>query len=328
VASAPTIAPGKRFDTLTAALSHLRSHFPKTHFRGMAKSPETGEQVEFDIPRWLYRGEGGFWATTTSSLERIRRRQHHVFTKMPADRQPGFVRKVEEISRRAIAELVDFLDIDLLTAEGTAQHYELPTDFIDFSWSLDVALAFAVGRASTWQGPQSIRFAVLDMTLAARNSVVADLAELAGYGRRPVIQEAYAVKHRTLRDFKNPTCVAALGLRWFDVTTTPAEALTHAATTDLMDAHLDQAAGALQLVLDGMAKTDGKWPDVVAKYLADTVAAAPFVTKVVESKSGRPAVVELAPASSLGYRFDEAKARAESHKLWSRTYTDFTHREY
>ena len=322
----PLIPVQDRFDDLSAALIHIKSSYPEITFRHTGVDPNTGKLFEVDVPRWLYRGEAGTWPETTSSMERIKSFKHPVFADLPEDIRIPFARALEAISLRAANELEAFLGLGAMQAAGLAQHYGLPTEFLDVTASIAVATAFAIGDLEEWTSPRNVSFAVLDMKKAVSRCVVADLGAMVQIARRPRVQSAYGFFHKSHRNLKDPACVSDVGLRWYEILVHPQEATCHAATPNLLDAHKDQVAGVLQLILDDLAKNDGKWPDPVALYLSRTVAAAPFVTRATQWRGNRPEIVELVSASDAGHSFNEAEVRAESRRLWSRAYPDVTSR--
>lgn len=322
----PNVPVQDRFDELSAALVHIRNCYPETTFRHTAINPDTGKQFEVDVPRWLYRGEAGTWPQTTSSMERIRSLEHRVFASLPEDVRIPFARALEAISQRATNELGAWLGLGTMQAAGYAQHYGLPTEFLDVTASLAVATAFAIGDPEGWTSPRSVSFAVLDMRRAVDRCVLADLGVMVQIARRPSVQSAYGLFHRSHRDLKDPVCISKIGLRWYEIMVHPQEALCHAAMPNLLDPHKDQAAGALQLILDDLAKNDGKWPDPLALFLSRTVAAAPFVCRVTRWRGNRPENLELVSASDAGHAFNEAEVQNESWRLWSRAYPRVTSR--
>lgn len=315
-----------RFDGLSAALAHLSNCYPETTFRHTGIDPDTGELSEVDVPRWLYRGEAGIRPRTVSSMERIRSLEHRVFASLPDDIHIPFARALESISLPATNALKGWLGLGTVQAAGFAQHYGLPTEFLDVTASLAVATAFAIGDPEGWTSPGKVSFAVLDMRRAVDQCVVADLGAMVQIARRPSVQSAYGLFHRSHRDLKDPVCISEIGLRWYEVMVHPQETIRHAALPNLLDAHKDQAAGALQLILDDMAKSDGKWPDPLAQFLSQTIAAAPFVTRVTRWRGNRPEIVDLVSASDAGHTFNEAEARDDSRRLWSREYPSVTSR--
>lgn len=322
----PHVAAQDHFDGLSAALAHLSNRYPETTFRHTGIDPDTGKQFEVYVPQWLYRGEAGTWPRTTSSMERIKSLEHRVFASLPEDVRILFARALESISLRATNELEAWLGLGTMQAAGFAQHYGLPTEFLDVTASLAVATAFAIGDPEGWTSPRRVSFAVLDMRRAVDRCVVADLGAMVQIARRPSVQSAYGVFHRNHRDLKDPVCISEVGLRWYEIMVHPQEALCHAAMPNLLDAHKDQAAGALQLILDDLAKNDGKWPDPLALFLSRTIAAAPFVTRANRWRRNRPEIVDLVSASDAGHAFNEAEVRDDSWRLWSRAYPRVTRR--
>jgi hypothetical protein len=60
-----------------------------------------------------------------------------------------------------------------------------------------------------------------------------------------------------------------------------------------------------------------KMNDWSAKWLADKVVAAPFVTRVVERAATGKAVVELCSAEDAGLEYDECVEWFNKHRYWS-----------
>ncbi len=322
----PYLAAQDRFDSLSAALVHLNNYYPEATFHHTGINPDTGKLFEFHVPRWLFRGEAGTWPRTTSSMERIKSLEHRVFASLPKDDHIPFARALETISLRATNQLGAWLGLGAMQAAGFAQHYGLPTEFLDFTASLAVATAFAIGDPKGLDSPRRVLFAVLDMRRAVDRCVVADLEAMVQSARRPSVQSAYGVFHRSHRDLKDSLCISEIGLRWYEIVVHPQEALRHAEMPNLLDAHKDKAAGALQLILDDLAKNDGKWPDPLALFLSQTNAAAPFVTRVTRSRGNRPEIMDLVSASDAGHAFNETEVRNDNRRLWSRAYPRVTSR--
>ncbi|ATQ55197.1 FRG domain-containing protein [Paracoccus yeei] len=321
-----TYVPQVRFDGLTSALAYFKNSYPAATFRHLAIDPDTKDRFEVDIPQWLFRGEAGTWPRTASSMERIQSLKHGVFASMPENVRSSFARALEAISIRATNELAEWFGLGTMQAAGFAQHYGLPTEFLDVTASLDVAVAFAIDDPKGWTAPKIVSFAVLDMRQAIDRCVVADLGTLVQIARRPAIQSAYGLFHKSHRDLKDPVCISEVGLHWYEVIIHPQEAICYTATPNLLDAHKDQVAGAVQLILDDLAKVDGKWPDPIALFLSQNVAAAPFVARVTQWRGGQPEVVEIVSAEDAGQVFKEAEIRDYSRRLWSRDYPDVTSR--
>lgn len=237
-----------------------------------------------------------------------------------------FARAVEVIALIACSQLEKWLGLGQMHAAGLAQHYGLPSEFLDVTSSLAVAAAFAVGELSSRTTPRKVSFAVIDMRRAIGRCILADLASMIKVARRPAVQHAYGLCHRSHTDLKDSDCIADVGVRWHEILVYPEEAGRHAATPDLLDAHKDRAAGVLQLILDDLAKGHQKWPDELAEFLSSTVAAAPFVTRVIRWEGSNPAEVELASAEEMRHPFNEVATRKESRQLWSRAFPNVTNR--
>src|SRR5262249_30248017 len=110
-------------------------------------------------------------------------------------------------------------------AEGCCQHYGLPTNLVDFSSSLGVALSFA--RPTTHLGKPNHEaaaggVAVLDLSVYSGieypDILLADLTSHP-WSRRPRRQAAFGVLARGevghAPDLKAPHTCAQLGISWF-----------------------------------------------------------------------------------------------------------------
>jgi hypothetical protein len=70
------------------------------------------------------------------------------------------------------------------------------------------------------------------------------------------------------------------------------------------------------LILDDFEKLD----DLAARWLADRVAPAPFVTRVIdywEHLPNQPKTVELVSLAEAGLPYDEQSERENNYKKWS-----------
>jgi hypothetical protein len=72
------------------------------------------------------------------------------------------------------------------------------------------------------------------------------------------------------------------------------------------------------LLLDHHGKTN----DWTAKWLADHVVAAPFITRSVGKDATGSLVVELVSAESAGMEYDEIIERFNNHGVWSNQFSD------
>lgn len=109
-----------------------------------------------------------------------------------------------------------------------------------------------------------------------------------------------------------------LGIRWYRFKLQQRDKDAFGANYGLLDAHTDLVAGVLQLLLDDYGKTN----DWTAKWLADHVVAAPFITRPVDKDETGSLVVELVSAESAGMEYNEIVERFNNHRVWSNQFPD------
>ncbi|WP_429322579.1 FRG domain-containing protein [Paraburkholderia sp. GAS448] len=221
--------------------------------------------------------------------------------------------------RHAIEERVQWLHRDLQLflglppdlAMGFLQHYEAPTKMLDLTTSPEVAASFAAGRG----GDEAHGlFAVVPRSAVVSESLI-DLSQHPK-ANRPRRQRALAFQSQKCPNLKEVNCVRDLGIRWYRFAHSPDETkkwTKYAKEKELLDAHTDEVAGVLQLLLHSYEKTN----DCAADWLANHVVAAPFVTKIVEVAVDGGLVIELV---APGPDFDLAIERVNNRRIWSNAY--------
>jgi len=257
---------------------------------------------------WLFRGEPSVcYLATTSMLQRVRQD--------PSLRLPPKARKdIEAIADPLAKNLGDFLGMDQAEAWGFLQHYEFPTDRFDFTAKASIAAYFATGATRPIPAGTEVLLAALPVTKAR---AVADLKDLRHHPKaeRPRRQHAFTlfVPGQPGIDLKSPATRKQLGVKWFKCTVTGADIAQFGGQGAILDAHTDMVAGVISLLIDGYPKMN----DWSAKWLADHVVAAPFVTRAVGRAATGEAVVELCSAEEAGLKYEELVERFNNHRYWS-----------
>jgi hypothetical protein len=257
-------------------------------------------QSENDGGRYLFRGERtDRHATTWPMARRV------------ADnpRLPPRVRSdLAQIVTRLHHDVQSFLRLDSDLALGFIQHYEAPTDLLDLTDSSDVAACFAAGDEEEGWG----FFALVPKSI----SVLGTLIDLTAHPKanRPRRQHGHVLKTSAPLDLKSREAVDVHGVRWLRFRHRDAEHAARASQLkELLDGHNDEVAGVIQLLLDDY----GKWPDPTAEWLANHIAVAPFIARVVGRDEDGRVIVEADSARNAGAVFDEMTERFNNHRVWS-----------
>lgn len=254
--------------------------------------------------RLLFRGEStDRYLTTTPMLTRVR-----------DDRMlpPKCRDAIEACVHRLHADLQEFLGMEPGLAMGFLQHYEAPTDLLDLTSDIQVAAYFASGGEVGAAG----LLAIVPADLGSR----VELQDLTNHpsANRPRRQRAFTFATNRFVDIKTSEAAAELGIRWYRFTLQQSDRVAFRQRNDLLDAHSDEVAGVIQLLLDSYPKTN----DWAAQWLADHVVAAPFVTRPVGQDHDGTIIVELVSAEAAGLAYNEEVERFNNHRIWSNAYRD------
>jgi hypothetical protein len=258
---------------------------------------------------YLFRGEASTkYRHTTSMLERVRQ-----------EIRPKPREKIEEIVNFLAANLPSSLDMTQAEAWGFIQHYEAPTDRLDFTLDASIAGYFASGSARPVSAGTPVLFAA--MSISKTNAAV-ELVDLRNHPRaeRPRRQEAFTlfVPDQPQIDLKSRAARERLGIQWFKCTVTEDDLSRFGGKESILDAHTDTVAGVLQLWIDEC----GKMNDWAAQWLAQHVVAAPFVTRIVGRSADGKIIVELCSAEAAGLEFSDLVERFNNHRYWSYNYQE------
>lgn len=280
----------KSFASLQDCLSYVRQSFVEGEF--------------------LFRGERtDSFCTTISTLDRVLSDD----TLLPEVRED-----IKKCVKNIHVELQEFLHLSPCLAMGFLQHYELPTKVFDFTSSILVAAYFAsqgkVGSAGL--------FAVLPRDLDSDLAEIQDL-RVDSKAVRALRQSAFAVCTKKHKDLKSNDARASLDIRWYRFILTQHDKRLYSDREDLLDVRTDTVAGVLQLLIDDYAKKMNGINDWAAKWLADHVVAAPFLTRICErDETGRPTVIELISIGEGECDYSELLERVNNYRIWSKVYPD------
>jgi hypothetical protein len=291
--------------SLAECAQFLRSEYSEETVATQAKSverPWDNERSEIRVPRFFFRGEPGKYPTTTSSVNRIWTR-----TDLP-------LAAIEDILRCKIsiqAQLVQRWKMSPMLAEGFLQHYGMPTNYLDFTSKLNVAISFA----SDLQVGDVGQICVMPFDRLENNGQLIDLSRHP-FAERPARQCAFAWASDKYRDLQNPDAVTALGLNWYAFEFTEQDKREFGPDPVLLDAHSDRAAGAIELAMHGVAKIH----NAAARWVADHLQPAPFmlIRAPGNDREGRNFV--WVSAEDAGLPYEERDSRQVNYERWSKDF--------
>jgi hypothetical protein len=177
-----------------------------------------GTTQSLDHPKYLFRGEDSYFPTTTPGTYRALKGSDPISIKFARIDATGlFVEEYEEAGG------------DPEIGEALAQHYLTTSDGLDFTASLGVALAFALGDREI-TSPHTAYIGVLDKSKADA-SVKFSLHDLRliQTALRPVRQHGFVAVHHAGNFFnlKDSATRDALGLVWYSLDLSPADIRTN-----------------------------------------------------------------------------------------------------
>jgi hypothetical protein len=234
---------------------------------------------------------------------------------------------LEERTLQLKVDLIEFLSISSAQAIGFLQHYGMPTEVLDFTSEPLVAAYFASGADI---GSVGLVAAVPDSDPLHELAEFEDLTHHP-MALRPRVQRAFTFYSEELDDLKSDLSVEKLMVQWFSFVMTSGdtkyrnanallrqEANFTTSQIDILDAHIDPFAGVIQLLLDSYPKVD----DWSATWLANSVAAAPFIMQFDGVSSNGDVFGELVSLAQANGNYNELEERANNARIWSNRYQD------
>jgi hypothetical protein len=296
----------QQFESLESCISTLEEQF-SGEIEVLSRDRATGQDGgTVRVPRFLFRGERGFFPTTHCGVDRV-------LTDID----------LLELERKLVLEITEVLEFELRTflgmgfrdSAGFAQHYGLPTGLLDLTLDLKVAAFFAGGGKPGAIG----HVAVFPVQQLLASAALIDLRNNP-YASRPDRQSAFALFINDAIDYKADSTIKRLGIRWFRFNHAATDEVLHndRKVMGLLDCHTDPAAGVLQLQVDGYVEKHGKLPDKIALWLSKRIAPAPFICKVLTINAhGHPDEVELVSVESIGLPYNEDVEYERNYRYWS-----------
>ena len=263
------LSEGQIFTSVDEANEIIGNNFPQKAI----DLPTPARNTFSKGPRYLFRGESGEWGSSVSSMQRIRNQIDPLTKDEDQERAEILFSEIKELTKLAGDYIQQAKGWDQLTAAGFLQHYEMPTEFLDFTASLRTALGFALWNVTGQNtGPTVAYFCVADAKVLSEKAVLPDFAALMQDAKRPRLQEGYGVygKHQ---DLKSQRAIEDYQLRWFAIHVNFADLAKYALNPRLLDLASDGAAGFMKWVLDMAVEDCNYLSDKTAAYLAKRVAA-------------------------------------------------------
>jgi hypothetical protein len=296
---------GQVFGSLRECRTQIMAQHPQATISVVAKdvdshSDDRSEVIQWDAPRFMFRGESGLFPTTQTSLMRFR-------TDLGLSIET--IETIIALSIRIRNQLVSQLHLSPRVAAAFLQHYGVPTRFFDVSSDLDVAFSFATNLSPGDWGA----IAVLPVEALIDDSQSIMLADLTRHrmAERPRRQQAYAYVDYKYSDLKDPRAISDRKLIWHWFRFTAKDEENQRPDPYLLDAHSDGVAGLIGLFINDAARFD----DDAARWLSQRVPAAPTVLRILERKADSIRAA-LVPAEDAGPQLFES-SESSNYRRWS-----------
>lgn len=302
-------------DQIFTSIDTAKAEISKNHTQeNIQLSTPTSPRKFATAPKYLFRGESGTWVSSLSSMQRIRDGIDPLTSKMCPKEAAKAFEEIKELALLAGQYVKEATRWDQMTAAGFLQHYEMPSEFLDFTASLQTALGFAlwnVGSKNT--KPMVVYLCVAKTETLSSKAVLPDFAALMQGAKRPSLQQGYGVFGNS-QDLKDPEAIKSLGLRWYAIHATFADLAENSLDPSLLDLASDETAGFMKWVLDLAVEDRGGLTDPIAAYLAEKVAAVEPIKK--DMGNGKS---EYISHSQAGRAFNARAQQAKNYNDWRRT---------
>lgn len=302
----------RHFDSLTQALAFILGEYVLRDPEHDWTTLESGIVVPYEIPRYLFRGECGNFATTIASGHRL-----DTFSiDMDECQVPFPTAELLKITKALVWRFQE-ADYGLNVGEilGLFQHYRFPTTFLDFTKRADCASAFAATEVSP-----IARIAVIPWSPSSLVRFV-DLADHP-WAVRPRRQAAVGVNLSPgVTDLKSSEARSCLNVKWYEFPVLPSDKEFFTQTNrDLVTLSGDPSAGFLRFMISEYVEGRGKLSPALARWLAERVPMAPhcYLVRAFEEKE---VVVNYQDKDALS-SFDEEVERRCSERYWSSAYPE------
>ena len=272
----------KSFPCLAECVDFIRSTYVQSTIPVQAR-PNSGSPADdlftTELPRYLFRGESGIFPSTVPSAQRLR-----TDVELPLDALEDIVR----VTHRIRETLIKKHKLPALLTDGFMQHYGLPTDYLDLTPDLEVAICFATDLSVGQRGA----FCIAQTKSLGEQGRLVDLrgGPFAAFAARPCRQSAFAFttdwSSSGSIDLKSERFIEQLDLTWLAFEFTDGDARRFDPNPELLDAHNDRAAGFIELIINSF----GKMHDSAARWIANRLQPAPLMV-MSRKNSDRKSVV-------------------------------------
>ena len=255
--------------------------------------------VPREVPRYVFRGENGSFATTVSSAHR----SDFGNLKEGGRLSPSDLKTLTHLLPYLVDHFVrnETYSLTEPQAHGLLQHYGLPTTVIDFTGDLTNAFAFAAS------GVHAVGMVAV-LTLPNCLERVVDFTDHP-WAERAQRQGAFGVVPPDgLIDLKSEVARSQLGLSWYEFPVSPSDRDHLRATSqELLRWIDDPSAGFLRFHVTEYVEAHGKFSPELTGWLLDRVLIAPYCC-MAESFEGKDVVVYFRSAKDLP-AYDESAER-------------------
>lgn len=307
-----------RCSSLRECIEELAARYPQEQITVPGRDVSSVESIQCRAPRYLYRGESECFASTRSSIDRVR-----------AGCDSDIAAEIEEIVGSVMRFTADHLELEEVGAQALLQHYGLPTELIDFTSDLGVAATFASDGPRDGEG----YIGVLDLSVAKQQFTVFNLTVLhlaerairqAAFGVLPLWPTGMGVHEQ---DLKRPEVCQAVGLNWFRFRRNreDLQLLGRERLREVIDERTDPIAGWPRHVINRYVIEHGELSNTIAEWFADKVPMVPLMASHpnrqadvvrgrLEDLAGHS--VEFVSPTRAG-PFCERDERERTRRLWS-----------
>jgi hypothetical protein len=302
-----------QFESMTGAFTHiLGQHALQDNNPQVWEQTASGLLYPREVPRYLFRGEGGEFETTMHSLARLLLQAEAGTSGL----SKADVAQLERINCWIAGRLCEGLDgLDRPSAFALLQHYGMPTRIVGFTRNLGLAFAFAA------MGESSIgRMAVLPY--ASCHTVT--LLELFAHPWAERAQRQAAcgvVMTDELPDLKSEAARSRLDIKWYGFRILSSEREFYEEPyRELLREPNDPSAGFLRLHITEYVEANGKLSPTLTEWLLQKVPIAPYCY-LLDSVEGNEAVVYYRGGEAL-LAFTSEAERECSRRYWSSAFRD------
>ena len=278
--------------SLAEVVAYLRSISVAERRQPYGRNILDGRASIDSVPAYLFRGESGGFASTYSSMARL----------------SASARAREDITHihdRLVHAFGERYELTMQQALGFLQHYGFPTEYVDVTSDVSVAASFA---SSLRVGEVGAMCIIPTEPLLSRGNLI-DLRRHP-MAPRPRLQSAFALHVPEYPDLKASDAVAVLQLTWIKFRLTELDASRFMPDFELLDAHADEVAGLIWLLIDDCAK----FSDEAAALLSALIDPAPVFA--VAGAAGELVLVSEDEVMAFEAVNDDAFRRSK-YESWS-----------